>query len=565
VVLFHPGLIFHSFVINWKGFSTGDVKMADRAGQRLDDYRLIRLLGEGASGEVYLGEHITHRIPVAIKVLKVHLTPDTLKDFLTEARTIRLKHPHIIQILDFGIESNIPFLVMDYAPNGTLRQRHPPRTRLSLESILPYIKQVADALQYAHDQRLIHRDVKPQNMLLGRNNEVLLSDFGIAVVAHSERSVSKQVMAGTFPYMAPEQLQGKPRPASDQYALGIAVYEWLCGARPFQGSEWEIANQHLFVPPLPLREKIPSIPATVESVVLKALAKDPQERFASVQMFANELEQACQWEPPILAAPRPDPLPLLLSEQSRVQPSLPPQTQKPGIPPPQKAVLSSSENHPTTAEPITVLPSQKPAIPIGKHEKVNIWRISKRQVVASIIGSVLYGVLISINDYIAFSRQAQHISNTNDPINSTLGILMGLTILLFGAVFGPWVGLLTAELGSIMAYIYTSNIAATYNIHLSWDFGLGGALIGFITGLATLVPQGRSNQISTFAITEGFSILGIITGVGLYILLESLFYHNIASPLAQFLASVQFYLPSLVFLPILLVAYNFVVRRRGGA
>jgi serine/threonine protein kinase len=155
--------------------------MADRAGQRLDDYLLIRLLGEGTFGEVYLGEHVIHRVPVAIKVLKIHLTPGTLKDFLAEARTIRLKHPHIIQVLDFGVEGDTPFIVMDYAPNGTLRHHHPSGTRLSLTSILPYVKQAADALQYAHDQRLIHRDVKPQNMLLGRNNEVLLSDFGIAV------------------------------------------------------------------------------------------------------------------------------------------------------------------------------------------------------------------------------------------------------------------------------------------------------------------------------------------------------------------------------------------------
>ena len=270
--------------------------MADRVGQQLDDYRLIRLLGAGNFGEVYLGEHIHYQTQVAVKVLKIHLTPDTLKDFLNEARTVRLKHPHIIQIVDFGIADNTPFLVMDYAPNGTLRQRHPQGTRLPLQSILPYVKQVASALQYAHDTRLIHRDVKPQNMLLGRNNEVLLSDFGIAVVAHTERSLTTQEMAGTVPYMAPEQIRGKPRPASDQYALGIAVYEWLCGARPFRGTQWEIIDQQLSVPPPPLREKVPTIPSAVEQVVLTALNKDPLQRFASVQAFANALEQASKPE-----------------------------------------------------------------------------------------------------------------------------------------------------------------------------------------------------------------------------------------------------------------------------
>src|SRR6266568_6700560 len=220
--------------------------MGDRVGQQLDDYRLIRLLGAGTFGEVYLGEQVSHQRQVAVKVLKIHLAPDTLKQFLNEARTFRLKHPHIVPLLDFGIADDTPFLVMDYAPGGTLRQRHPQGSILPLESILPYVQQIAAALQYAHEMRLIHRDIKPQNMLLGRNEEVLLSDFGIAVIAHGEHSLSTQEMAGTVPYMAPEQIRGKPRPASDQYALGIVVYEWLSGVRPFRGSQWEIIDQHLF-------------------------------------------------------------------------------------------------------------------------------------------------------------------------------------------------------------------------------------------------------------------------------------------------------------------------------
>src|SRR5215469_7373756 len=277
--------------------------MADRVGQQIDDYRLVRLLGAGTLGEVYLGEHIYYHTQVAVKVLKIHLNPDTLKDFLNEARTVRLKHPHIIQIMDFGIADDTPFIVMNYAPNGTLRLRYPQGTRLPLQVILLYVEQVASALQYAHDMRLIHRDVKPQNMLLGHNDEVLLSDFGIAVVAHTERSLTTQEMAGTVPYMAPEQIRGKPRPASDQYALGITVYEWLCGARPFRGSQWEIIDQQLSVPPPPLREKVPTIPPAVEQVVLTALDKDPHKRFASVQAFANALEQASKPEAKLPSAP----------------------------------------------------------------------------------------------------------------------------------------------------------------------------------------------------------------------------------------------------------------------
>src|SRR5438128_4030243 len=125
--------------------------MADRVGQQLGNYRLIRLLGEGGFAEVYLGEHIHLGTQAAIKVLHTQLTSDDVDTFRTEARTIaRLIHPHIVRVLEFGIEGKTPFLVMDFAPNGTLRQKHPKGTILPLPTIVPYVKQVADALQYAH-------------------------------------------------------------------------------------------------------------------------------------------------------------------------------------------------------------------------------------------------------------------------------------------------------------------------------------------------------------------------------------------------------------------------------
>src|SRR5947199_6308073 len=183
---------------------------------------------------------------------------------------------------------------MDYANNGTLRQRHPKGTVLPLPTVVKYVKQVADALQYAHDEKLIHRDIKPENMLIGRRGAILLSDFGIALVAQSSRYQSTKEMAGTMAYMAPEQINGKPRPASDQYALGIVIYEWLSGERPFQGSFVEIATQHLMTPPAPLHGKVAGISPAVEEVVFTALAKDPQRRFDSVHAFAAAFEQACQ-------------------------------------------------------------------------------------------------------------------------------------------------------------------------------------------------------------------------------------------------------------------------------
>ena len=270
--------------------------MIDRAGQRLGNYRLIRLLGRGGFAEVYLSEHLRLGIQAAVKVFYTRLAnPNEVASFQQEASTIaHLEHPHIVRVFDFDVVDDTPFLVMDYAANGTLRMLHPKGTVLPLTTIIAYVKQVADALQYAHDQRLIHRAVKPENMLVGEHNELLLSDFGIAIVAQSSRYQSMQDVVGTMAYMAPEQIQGNPCPASDQYSLGIVVYEWLSGDHPW--SITEIEAQHLAVPPPSLCEKHPTISPATERVVLKALAKDPRQRFASVQDFAGALEQAWQSE-----------------------------------------------------------------------------------------------------------------------------------------------------------------------------------------------------------------------------------------------------------------------------
>lgn len=160
--------------------------MTDRVGQSLGNYQLLRLLGSGAFADVYLAEHRYLEVPAAIKILRVRMEPNTHEDFRREAHTIaHLQHPHIVRVLDFGFQDQTPYLVMEYTPNGTLRNRHPKGTRLSLNQIIHYVKQIASALDYAHQQRVIHRDVKPENMLLTANNEVVLSDFGIAVVQQS--------------------------------------------------------------------------------------------------------------------------------------------------------------------------------------------------------------------------------------------------------------------------------------------------------------------------------------------------------------------------------------------
>jgi WD40 repeat protein len=271
--------------------------MTDRVGQRLGNYRLVRMIGQGGFAEVYLGQHIYLDTLAAIKVLHARLESDDVEYFLAEARTVaRLLHPNIVRVLEFNVEDMTPFLVVDYAPNGTLRKRHARGIPLPPATIVSYTRQVASALEYAHEQKVIHRDVKPENMLVGRRNEILISDFGIAVISQSSRYSSGaqgiQDMAGTIAYMAPEQIQSQACPNSDQYSLGVVVYEWLCGARPFQGSFAEIAVKHTLAPPPSLREKVPDLPPAVEEVVVKALAKDPQQRFENVQIFALALEKA---------------------------------------------------------------------------------------------------------------------------------------------------------------------------------------------------------------------------------------------------------------------------------
>ncbi len=266
------------------------------ADQQVGNYHLLRQLGQGGFAAVYLGEHRYLKMHAAIKVLHTHMQDNAIQAFLQEAQAIaRLKHPHIVRVLDFGVENAIPFLIMEYAPLGTLRDRYPHGTRLSPPTILPYVRQMASALYYAHQQKIVHRDVKPENMLLEADGTLLLSDFGIAVPAHQTNSLPTQQFSGTAAYMAPEQIQGKPRPASDQYSLAVVIYEWLCGRRPFVGTTLvEFAMQHLQNPPPPLRSLVPELSPIVEQVVLTALAKDPKQRFATVQAFATAFELACQ-------------------------------------------------------------------------------------------------------------------------------------------------------------------------------------------------------------------------------------------------------------------------------
>jgi serine/threonine protein kinase/WD40 repeat protein len=284
--------------------------MPDYTGRQFRNYRLVRQLGQGGFATVYLGEHVKLNNRVAIKVLQNLRRPLTEEDsntFLEEARTLaNLRHPHIIHVSDYDVveigQENIPFLVMDYAERGTLRDAHPYGTRVPLKTVVEYVKQIAGALQYAHDRvpKLVHRDVKPENMLVDGEGTILLSDFGLAVLSRTSHTQAGQqgearenaAWEGTLAYMAPEQFAGDPSRRSDQYSLSIVVYEWLCGRPPFEGDAVALAYQHRFVQPVTPLAYNRNIPPAVAEVVLKALAKEREDRFERVIDFAEALEAA---------------------------------------------------------------------------------------------------------------------------------------------------------------------------------------------------------------------------------------------------------------------------------
>jgi serine/threonine protein kinase len=278
--------------------------MADRIEQQFGLYRLIRLIGRGGFAEVYLGEHVRMLTQAVVKVFQLQLTHDEEERFGEEARAVsRLGHPHIMPLLDFGVQDGTPFLVMDYAPNGTLRDQFPRGTPQAPGTILPYIWQVADALHFVHGQHAMHRNLKPENILLDAHNEALLSDFALPVIFQSPRYQAALERTGTAAYLAPEQIRGQTIPASDQYALATLIYEWLYSAPLFQGSITEVMAKHLFSEPTPLRERVRTISPAIDVVLMGALSKDPADRFPSVESFARAFEEASQAVPVLLFMP----------------------------------------------------------------------------------------------------------------------------------------------------------------------------------------------------------------------------------------------------------------------
>lgn len=262
---------------------------------RSGHYEPIRLIGEGGYSQVYLGRHVESNTLAALKVFDRSVASRAdLQDFYKEAYLLAgLSHPHIIQLLDQGLEEESPFFALAYATNGSLRRYLQPGTPLPPAAILRFALQIADALYYLHRKHIVHCDVKPENILLGPANEAWLSDFGIAQVS-ANPNIRISISKGTAEYVAPEQIEGRPVPASDQYALAALIYEWLSGEYLYKGTLQQICAQHIYAPLPDFQRKIPSLRPAAAQVLQRALAKNPQKRFSSVKEFAYTLYEAHQ-------------------------------------------------------------------------------------------------------------------------------------------------------------------------------------------------------------------------------------------------------------------------------
>lgn len=253
-------------------------------------YRLLAPLGEGGMASVYRARDLRLNRDVAVKVLREDLTrdPSFLDRFSREAQMVAsLSHPHIVPVYDVGEESGTHFIVMEYVAGYTLHEEIARQGPLSSDRALPILRHVLEALGYAHQQGLIHRDVKPHNVLLTQDGTARLADFGIA---HLEGNSATQTAAilGSAHYLSPEQSRGEPATVrSDIYACGVTLYEMLTGAPPFTGANaLMVANQHLSTDPT-----LEALPPELRPIVRTALAKDPAQRFPSAGDFAAALPE----------------------------------------------------------------------------------------------------------------------------------------------------------------------------------------------------------------------------------------------------------------------------------
>ncbi|MCJ7512823.1 MAG: protein kinase [Anaerolineales bacterium] len=284
--------------------------MPFNVGENLGPYRVVQQLGQGGMATVFRAYHAALDRYVAIKVLHPAFTqdPNFLARFQREAKVVaRLEHPNIVPVYDFSEHEGKPYLVMKFIQGETLKARMG-RGPVSVKEGLRVVEAVGSALSYAHQQGVLHRDIKPSNVLLGADGTVYLADFGLARIASAgESTLSSDMLLGTPQYISPEQARGDRNldAGTDIYSLGVVLYELVVGRVPFNAdTPFSIIHDHIFTP-LPLPTKVnPLVPEMVERVLLKALAKERGDRFASVEALVGAFRDSVATQ-----AGRPEPAP----------------------------------------------------------------------------------------------------------------------------------------------------------------------------------------------------------------------------------------------------------------
>ncbi len=265
-------------------------------GQKINDrYEIEKLIGEGGMANVYLANDTILDRKVAVKVLRGDLAGDEkfVRRFQREALSASsLSHPNIVEIYDVGEDEGNFYIVMEYIEGKTLKQLIKKRGVLSLAETMDIMLQLLDALASAHDSYIIHRDIKPQNIMIKESGLVKITDFGIAMALNSAQLTQTNSVMGSVHYLPPEQASGKGSTIrSDIYSLGILMFEMLTGKMPFKGdSAVEIALKHMKEPLPNMREINPVIPQSVENIILKAAAKNPKNRYHDVREMAEDIK-----------------------------------------------------------------------------------------------------------------------------------------------------------------------------------------------------------------------------------------------------------------------------------
>ena len=267
-------------------------------GQKINDrYEIIKTIGEGGMANVYLANDTILDRKVAIKVLRGDLSNDEkfIRRFKREALSVsNLSHPNIVEVYDVGEEDGNYYIVMEYIDGKTLKQLLQKRGALTLTEVIDIMCQLTDGLAHAHEAYIIHRDIKPQNIMIEDNGLVKITDFGIAMALNSTQLTQTNSVMGSVHYLPPEQANGKGSTVkSDIYSLGILMYELLTGSVPFKGdTAVEIALKHMKEKIPSIRKQNPTIPQSVENIVLKATAKNPKNRYDTVRDMYNDLKTA---------------------------------------------------------------------------------------------------------------------------------------------------------------------------------------------------------------------------------------------------------------------------------